>query len=443
MPRDPRAALPVSDLLFALWIALMSADRIDAAGARGAFLLTPFLVLTPFVVAVEATRAARRGRLTLSPGGLAYAALAGALLCVVLVSSVLALDVAISAARAGLLMVQVAGTLTIAALCRDRAELASLLARGALLGLMLFALFNVGESLWWVGRGPEALRLGFLHVKFSGLQSLGPLPRLAGPVGDGNRAGFVLLCYVVFLLQGQARPALRRSALGFAFVFLLATFSRSALLGLLAAGVVALLTNRLRVPGPRWVLGGALAVASCAAVLLVSPRSATALRSAVLPTVGERFDLSRGSAQSHLTLVERGLGEATASIPRALIGTGWGNSHLLLQDVFPGNKYGSFHSLYVTTFAEAGVFALLFTLLLLGVPLLAGNPWRPVVAGAVAFNLFYQTNTEPLFWFVLALAWLTLDRWPAALPHYPGFRRLRSQSTFADPGHFPSEPVSR
>ena len=93
---------------------------------------------------------------------------------------------------------------------------------------------------------------------------------------------------------------------------------------------------------------------------------------------------------------------------RATMGLGYGNAYLELQDMFPGSKYGNYHSLYVTMFAEAGVFALLLMLALLAGPLLRGSFWRPLVAGAVAFNLFYQTTTEPSFWFVLALAWIGL-----------------------------------
>lgn len=91
-----------------------------------------------------------------------------------------------------------------------------------------------------------------------------------------------------------------------------------------------------------------------------------------------------------------------------MIGLGYGNSHLVLQDVFPGNKYGNFHSLYVSMFAEAGVGALVLVLVLLLTPLLVGGPWRSLIAGAVMFNIFYQTPAEPAFWFALASAWLTM-----------------------------------
>ena len=82
--------------------------------------------------------------------------------------------------------------------------------------------------------------------------------------------------------------------------------------------------------------------------------------------------------------------------------------------MFPGNKYGNFHSLYVTVMVESGIFALMSSLVLLGVPLIRGAQLRPMIAGLSVFNVFYQTLSEPLFWFVLALAWLLLPPFVSA-----------------------------
>jgi hypothetical protein len=69
-------------------------------------------------------------------------------------------------------------------------------------------------------------------------------------------------------------------------------------------------------------------------------------------------------------------------------------------------------------FAEAGILALLLTLVLTLTPIVAGGPWRAMIAGAVVFNIFYQTPTEPAFWFVIAAAWLAMPgRIPAPERH--------------------------
>src|SRR5215471_15751570 len=95
----------VSDWLVSLWIMLIGADRIDLLGGRGAFVLTPYLALTPIVVVSELISRHRRGRaLTVPRGGLVYALVTAALVTVVLFSVMDALDVEISSSRALLLI---------------------------------------------------------------------------------------------------------------------------------------------------------------------------------------------------------------------------------------------------------------------------------------------------------------------------------------------------
>jgi len=151
-----------------------------------------------------------------------------------------------------------------------------------------------------------------------------------------------------------------------------------------------------------------MGIAILSAFLLTNPRVLDRVASIASSPLGQHLSGGQGSASTHLALLERGFDEATQSIPRAAIGLGYGNSYLVLQDVFPGNRYGNFHSLYITMFAESGVVGILLTLVVLLTPLVLGGPWRPLVAAAVVFNIFYQTTSEPVFWFALALAWMTI-----------------------------------
>ena len=45
-------------------------------------------------------------------------------------------------------------------------------------------------------------------------------------------------------------------------------------------------------------------------------------------------------------------------------------------------------------------------LAMLLLPLARVTPWRPLVAAFIVFNFSYQSTTEPVFWFLLALAWV-------------------------------------
>ena len=53
--------------LLLAWMALLSADRVNLLGGRGAFVLTPFLVLTPLVISAEWLRHARAHRAVTMP----------------------------------------------------------------------------------------------------------------------------------------------------------------------------------------------------------------------------------------------------------------------------------------------------------------------------------------------------------------------------------------
>jgi O-Antigen ligase len=398
----------VSDALLALWVMLIGADRIDLLGGKGVFVLTPYLALTPIVLASELVRGWREHRAPrFSRLGLVYVALVAALLTVVVTSAIDARDVQISSARALLLATEVAGTFAVVIACRERRNAGIVLARGASASLIVFVLFDVAEAMWWFGRGAETMRLGSVLIHFGALQNVGVIPRLAGPVSDANRGGFVLLFFASLISLGEPRPVLRRIGLSLIVLLLVATISRSALLGAAAMGLVMAVRQRGRVSLVPLVAASLIATAGIG-LFLANP-GVVRRAAAVLTTPAEqRFSTTEGSAQSHLALIERGLGNATESVPTALIGLGYGNSHLVLQDVFPGNKYGNFHSLYVSMFAESGVVALLLITVLMFTPLIAGGPWRPLIAGAVVFNLFYQTPTEPAFWFALAAAWVTI-----------------------------------
>jgi hypothetical protein len=317
-------------------------------------------------------------------------------------------DTGISTARAILLVMHVGGTFAVALLTADRADLKQLLARGALYCLPLFVVFDVAEALWWIGRGAEGLELGPISIDFGNLQSAGPLPRLAGPVADGNRAGFVLLFYLLAIGLGERRDALRRIGLFVGIACLIGTVSRSAFLGAGAMSAVLLLTKGRHLRARPLAFATAIAAAATA-FALASPRSVERVsRLLATPAVVQRLSVREGSAREHLLLIERGFQEATASVPRVALGFGYGNSHLILRDIFPGHKYGNFHSLYVSMFAEAGIVALIITLVLLIAPAVRAGPWQPLVVAAIAFNVFYQSATEPSFWFALAMAWMTM-----------------------------------
>ncbi|HVZ50019.1 MAG TPA: O-antigen ligase family protein, partial [Gemmatimonadaceae bacterium] len=306
-----------------------------------------------------------------------------------------------------LLTVQVAGTWAVLVLASDRDDLAAFLGRAAVVAVAVHALANVAELGALLGRVPATVHVGPAAVTLE-VFVYGAIPRLTGFVADPTRAGWTFLVLGWLVAAGEHRPALRRSTLAIVGVLIAATLSRSAMLGAATTiGMVALTRRRLRLRAG-WLVAASACAAALAVALYWVPSGSERYLDTLEPLAG-RFSASEASASEHVTLIARGLEEATSSPGRFALGVGYGNSYLVLQDVFPGNAYGNFHSLYVTMLAECGIVALLAVVVLLGWPLVEGGALRPLVAGAAVLNVFYQVNADPTFWLVLALAWMASE----------------------------------
>jgi hypothetical protein len=396
----------VHDALLTTWIALIGADRIDLLGGDGPFILTPFLALTPLVLASELLRRHLCQRpIRVTRQAAAFLALSLVLLLVVGVSVFVSQDLTKSAARATLLAIHLTGTLAVAIAAADRGDLDRVFERGAVAGLLLFAAFDALQLATLAKVVPDVLRIGSISIDLVPSTYGEIVPRLSGTVADQNRAGLVLLFYGWFVGYRPGRGP-RWGLLLLAFLLSVATLSRSAAIAGLATFFVLILERRVRV-SVGFLFALSLVLSSAALILLASPAARDWVGTALAP-FAKRLSMDEGSSQEHVMLIGRGIKEATASLPRLAIGLGYGSAYTVLQDVFPGNRYASFHSLYVTIFAESGVVALLCVLLMFGVPMVRGGPYRALVTGAAVFNLFYQAHTDPAFWVILALAWLTL-----------------------------------
>ena len=408
----PRRIARQGAWLLPLWVALLGADRIDLLGGRGPFVLTPFLLLTAPVGAMEL--AARRARLgeawrRVPPRALAHGAFLLVLVAVAAASLLGSLDPATTGQRTALLAVQALGASVIIWARHDDRSGHAALARGARLGLLLALIADVAQGAAFASWLPTGVMLGeWRLVDLQAFNYAGVVPRLSGLALDPNRAALLTLIHLA-LLGADAPPRARGwSALGALLLGL--TLSRS---GILAAGV-ALLVRAGTAPSatagrepmrgaPRLTLALATGVCVLSLALLAAPEARATAADRLAPAA-ERLSAAEGSARLHGTLIGRGIAEATRDVPRTLLGAGYGTSYLLLRDVF-GTRYGNFHSLYVSTWVEMGIGALLIVLTLLLVPFRWAIRWRPALAALVVFNLFYQAGAEPGLWAMLALAW--------------------------------------
>lgn len=395
----------MSRALLVLWVATLGADRVDLLRGDGPFVLKPLLVLLAPILIVELLRLARRDRrLHIPPGTPWFFVALTTLICVFLVSLMLAQELGLGLRRLALLGVESYATLLIVLALANRVDWREILVRGAWLGLLLMAVFDLVQISRWAGGH------AFGWLELGGVIDLTPatygpwLPRPSGVAIDPNRGGLLTIIYLFVLTAYREGRRGSGLALLLGIPLLLLTLSRSAMLAAVVLAGVWLLRRRLgATPGGVVVLGMTGAV--IAAALILSP----ALQGVTLEmfsVMGRRASVSEGSSSMHLSLISHGWEVATASVGSAVQGVGFGNSYLVLQEFFPGDKYGNFHSAYVTLLVEAGVVAVAIFLVLLVWPFLRGSSFAPLLAGLLAFNVFYQTHVEAAFWFVVALAWI-------------------------------------
>jgi len=126
----------------------------------------------------------------------------------------------------------------------------------------------------------------------------------------------------------------------------------------------------------------------------------------IADAVSAKMSMDPGSSgESHVLLIQRGFETWLSSTKTVLAGIGYAAAPKVLEDFFGNDKRGNFHSLYVTTLAEMGLPAFFVLVFLLGYPIIGRRGVVPCIAAIMVFNLSYQTDTEPMFWLMLALLW--------------------------------------
>jgi O-antigen ligase len=159
----------------------------------------------------------------------------------------------------------------------------------------------------------------------------------------------------------------------------------------------------------RRVLTGLIAILALGLLLFVKyQQELTAVAEAweISDAISAKLSMDTGSSgESHVLLIERGLNTWLASTKTVMTGIGYAAAPKVLADFFGDDKRGNFHSLYITTLAEMGLPAFIALLFLLGYPIFGRRSSICAIAAILVFNLTYQTETEPLFWLMLALLW--------------------------------------
>jgi hypothetical protein len=397
-------------------IALADADRIDLFGGHGPFILTPFLVLAPLVLLLGAVRAgpARMFRFTITSSmrrQLPFLAACSVFLLLTFFSIPIGLDPdrGFVAFCDLLLVVGLGYCISLQILQEPEQEQEKLIVRSVTIAVLLYVVFVFGEYIAWTHgilmspeRGGPWLESTFAPSTF------GPwAPTLSGTAYDANRGAFVLTMYLAlidrFAAKSRHTPTLR-FAIAF-FVFL--TLSRSGALCWLAY-YVSSRTFWARLASRRVLLRFAVVTVVSLLILAKYQKETIQLAEAwqISDALSAKMSMDPGSSgDSHILLIERGLNTWLSSPKTVIAGIGYAAAPKVLADFFGDDKRGNFHSLYITTLAGMGLPAFLVLVFLLGYPMFGRKGVVPCIAAIVVFNLSYQTETEPMFWLMLAILW--------------------------------------
>lgn len=407
-------------------IGLIGADRIDLLAGYGSFRLTPFLVFASLVVLIYLVGMGLRGRsqVTISPPfrrQIPFLVAFTLFLFLAFTSTIFGVNPQRGlVALAGLVLVSVLGYCISVRILADPAP-EKLILRSVTLALIVWLIFCIGGAIAWshgVLRLQEEASTSIESTFAPTSTMFGIVPRLSGFSLDANRAGFILVMYLVLLDRFVAKTRYTRFlrfAIGF---FILLAVSRSATLCWVA---YYLFSSALwkRITTPRAAFRVATLAIVCLLVGLAYRKEITEVWDLwqLSDFVSDRLSGSQGSSGGdHIQLIQRGLKTWSSSTRTMVAGIGFAGAPRVLGDFFGDNKYGNFHSLYVSILAELGLPAFLLFMILLGYPIIGRKGAASCIAAIAIFNVALQSYMEPLFWVALALAW----------SFEPKLRRLRN-----------------
>ncbi len=403
-------------------VALIGADRIDLLAGHGFFKLTPFLFFAPLIVLIRLLFMGwgKGFQAAITPPlrrQIPYLFVFALFLLVSFTSTIFGLnpDRGIISLF-DLVLVSALGYCISVRILADPAP-DKLVARSVTVALVVWLFFCVGTCIAWSQgffrlQDEPASSIGSFFAPTATIFSLGP--RLSGVSLDSNRAGFVLVMYLVLLDRFAANTRYTRFLRFTIGIFILLTVSRSGILCYLTYFFFS--TNF-------WTRMKTWRVAfKVAPIVLLCSFVGFAYRSEIVGLVNlwqvsdvlsDRISGAQGtSGGDHIELIKRGL-EIWSSSPRTMIaGIGFAGAPRFLGDIFGESKYGNFHSLYVSILAELGLPAFLLFMALMLYPMIGRKGAAAGVAAIAVFNIALQSYMEPFFWMALALAWsLELRHW--------------------------------
>ena len=384
-------------------IAFIGADRFNLlTNSFDYFILTPFIVLSFLFIFLSLCARPRKFNFN----WIFFDDLAIKVFSIYLITTIISIffsiDIYISLKRFILLLYLILSFFLLFSFY-DKKSLIEIVLKGSILGSLVIILFNI--FLLYIWFSPFELFSSFIDLEIDGIAYF--VPRLGGYSMDVNRGAVVLLFFIYYLFYYMNASFLKTILIYFGIIFIFLSFSRTVYFMLLNLFIYKIIfsDSKQRMILIKYFLSTIIFLLC----LLFYFNSIDLININLL--VKERLDIFTvtrfTSSGIHLKLIIDGIVTAFNDFKILLLGTGLGTSYRLIEGYYwSGSKYGNYHSMYITSLVESGIFnslsLFLFSFIL---PIYKSykNIFLDFIFCMFFFNIFYQLNMEPLFWFVVIL----------------------------------------
>ena len=291
----------------------------------------------------------------------------------------------------------------------SKKQIIKILIYSSILGSLIFYLFNFILALNWF----TFYEISSSFIDFDPDEIAYFVPRLGGYSSDVNRGTVILLFFTYVIIYFNFKSKLMKSIVFFNSLFILFSFSRTVyfMLSMIILYKIFINTYHGRIRLIKFVLSLLFIFISTLTILHIYEYVNIEL------AINERldiFEMSRFSSSGiHLHLIYDGIIKAFNDIKILILGSGYGTSFKLIEGYYwSGSKYGNYHSMYITSLVESGfinLISLIFITFILPFYNNIRSKFQPFIFGLFFFNIFYQLNSEPLFWLIIMLCYKIND----------------------------------
>jgi len=280
----------------------------------------------------------------------------------------------------------------------------------SLLGVIINFIFSIAQFFYFLNGKFDGYVWNVIDMNILSYGGFGL--RLSGSCQDPNRGAFILSFYLFCILnfKDQYKSHFAKCCINFILIInvltILITLSRTGYVCLFLVTFfylrdkknIIVLINIFLVISIIFFLGGVLS------------SGIEFDNFDIVKMFNERVSSDSNSSEIHKGLISIGFNLIFSSFKILFFGIGYGASYTVLNNIFDDNtKVNNFHSFYLSMVVESGIISLLFFAIIIIIAYKNSKQFKPLILMTLFFNVFYQLNAEPLFWFLLIISFFNIN----------------------------------